>query len=165
MKNDGYSLIEMIIVVAIIGVVLGIVVVSTGILDGRRVGATTSNVASIIEKVRLTTLGKDEVILRLYKRDGEDVKARIISRIRQADGTMKESMQEEELGGSGVDVYYSNNIDGSNRTPLGYPGIELSFNRSSGALNNSNVQSIILEKGKAVKTIKIYKETGKLLIE
>ena len=61
LNNKGYSLLEAIVIIAILGVLTGFMATSSGLFDGRRVKACADSVSSLLDKVRLANLGKDEV--------------------------------------------------------------------------------------------------------
>lgn len=173
MKNKGYSLLEAIVTIAILGVLTGLLVTSSGLFDGRRVKACSDNIASVLEKVRMATLGKDEVILTIYRDPVDGIKGRIVTKVKNKNDSYEYIRTfEDELGKDNVEVYYSADISGSSPSELstaGMAGIVFRFNRSSGALEDvsgfSTVRSIIVKKGHSERKIKIYKETGKIEIE
>ena len=65
LNNKGYSLLEAIVIIAILGVLTGFMATSSGLFDGRRVKACADSVSSLLDKVRLANLGKDEVTLTI----------------------------------------------------------------------------------------------------
>jgi len=79
LNNKGYSLLEAIVIIAILGVLTGFMATSSGLFDGRRVKACADSVSSLLDKVRLANLGKDEVTLTIYKDTDQAIKAKIVT--------------------------------------------------------------------------------------
>ena len=168
MNNKGYSLLEVIIIVAILGVITGFIATSSGIFDGRRVKACADSISSLLEKVRMTNLGKDKVTLTIYKESDNVIKAKILTTVRDGNNSETQRTVVDNVSNDNVDIYYSSDISGSNPVLLGNTEMSFSFDRSSGSVNSTyplDVQCIILRKGDAMKKIKIYRITGKVSIE
>lgn len=164
----------MIVIVAILGVITGFLITSSGLLDGRRVKACADNISSLLEKVRLTNLGKDEVTLNIYEDVGNGIKANIITKVKSkaeaesslAAGAVKTVT--EDVGNDNVELSYSTDLSGSSPVLLGGGGISFCFNRNSGSVKDTipgGIKCIIVKKGNAEKKIRIYTETGKISIE
>ena len=167
MNNKGYSLLEVIIIVAILGVITGFIATSSGLFDGRRVKACADSISSLLEKVRMTNLGKDKVTLTIYKESDNVIKAKILTTVRDRNSETQRTVV-ENVSNDNVDIYYSSDISGSNPVLLGNTEMSFSFDRSSGSVNSTyplDVQCIILRKGDAMKKIKIYRITGKVSVE
>ena len=174
MNNKGYSLLEAIVIIAILGVITGFMVTSSGLLDGRRVKACADNISSLLEKVRATNLGKDEVTLTIYEEPGNGIKAKIVTKVKskaEAEGSLAAGTEQsviEDVGNDNIEISYSTDISGSSPVLLGSGSLEFSFNRSSGSVKNTipaGIKCIIVRRGNAEKKIKIYTETGKISIE
>ncbi len=148
----------MIVIIAVMGIFLGIITASPMLMDGNRVKACADEIVSVMEKVRMATLGKDEVKLKLSKEPEKPAKVLITTKV------AGRAPEEEtfNLSGEKVDIYYSK--DGVNEIILGADGIEIEFNRSSGALV-SDIRTITVRKGTRSRVIRIYKETGKVVTE
>lgn len=59
-KNSGFSLVELIIVIAIMAIVVTVAGLSVGTLTGRRVRKCADEIVSTIERARVLTLGKEQ---------------------------------------------------------------------------------------------------------
>ena len=174
MKNKGYSLLEVIVVIAILGVITGFLITSSGLLDGRRVKACADNISSLLEKVRMTNLGKDEVILTIYEDAGNGIKADIVTKVKSkaevtgSGGTGTERTVVEDLSNDNVEIHYSTDISGSSPVFLGTDKMYFNFSRNSGSIQSTTpagIRCILVRKGNAEKKIKIYAETGKISLE
>lgn len=168
MNNKGYSLLEAIVIIAILGVLTGFMATSSGLFDGRRVKACADSVSSLLDKVRLANLGKDEVTLTIYKDTDQAIKAKIVTKIVSRNDSITEKTFIEDVSDDNVEMSYSTDISGSAENPAGAAGMVFNFNRNTGAIKDTSpngIQCIILRKGNAEKKIKIYAATGKIIVE
>lgn len=168
MNNKGYSLLEAIVIIAILGVLTGFMATSSGLFDGRRVKACADSVSSLLDKVRLANLGKDEVTLTIYKDTNQAIKAKIVTKIMSSNRSITEKTFIEDVSNDNVEMSYSTDISGSAENPAGAAGMVFNFNRNTGAIKDTSpngIQCIILRKGNAEKKIKIYAATGKIIVE
>lgn len=168
MNNKGYSLLEAIVIIAILGVLTGFMATSSGLFDGRRVKACADSVSSLLDKVRLANLGKDEVTLTIYKDTDQAIKAKIVTKIVSRNDSITEKTFIEDVSNDNVEMSYSTDISGSAENPAGAAGMVFNFNRNTGAIKDTSpngIQCIILRKGNAEKKIKIYAATGKIIVE
>lgn len=167
MNNKGYSLLEAIVIIAILGVLTGFMATSSGLFDGRRVKACADSVSSLLDKVRLANLGKDEVTLTIYKDTDQAIKAKIVTKIMSRNDSITKTFI-EDVSNDNVEMSYSTDISGSAENPAGAAGMVFNFNRNTGAIKDTSpngIQCIILRKGNAEKKIKIYAATGKIIVE
>lgn len=168
LNNKGYSLLEAIVIIAILGVLTGFMATSSGLFDGRRVKACADSVSSLLDKVRLANLGKDEVTLTIYKDTDKAIKAKIVTKIVSRNDSITEKTFIEDVSDDNVEMSYSTDISGSAENPAGAAGMVFNFNRNTGAIKDTSpngIQCIILRKGNAEKKIKIYAATGKIIVE
>lgn len=167
LNNKGYSLLEAIVIIAILGVLTGFMATSSGLFDGRRVKACADSVSSLLDKVRLANLGKDEVTLTIYKDTDQAIKAKIVTKIMSRNDSITKTFI-EDVSNDNVEMSYSTDISGSAENPAGAAGMVFNFNRNTGAIRDTSpngIQCIILRKGNAEKKIKIYAATGKIIVE
>lgn len=168
LNNKGYSLLEAIVIIAILGVLTGFMATSSGLFDGRRVKACADSVSSLLDKVRLANLCKDEVTLTIYKDTDQAIKAKIVTKIMSSNRSTTEKEFIEDVSNDNVEMSYSTDISGSSENPAGAAGMVFNFNRNTGAIKDTSpngIQCIILRKGNAEKKIKIYAATGKIIVE
>ena len=168
LNNKGYSLLEAIVIIAILGVLTGFMATSSGLFDGRRVKACADSVSSRLDKVRLANLGKDEVTLTIYKDTDKAIKAKIVTKIMSSNRSITEKTFIEDVSDDNVEMSFSTDMSGSAENPAGAAGMVFNFNRNTGAIKDTSpngIQCIILRKGNAEKKIKIYAATGKIIVE
>lgn len=162
-NNGGFSLVELIVVIAISVVLIGAATISIRSVMGVEVKQCARNIESIINKTRVTTMGKDSAVLEIYK-DASDGAYYYKTTI---NGTVSDP---SKIGKNRIDVYYSVNDDYTGKTQLnGSDSIVLQFDRSSGAqkpdANGKCCSRIWIQKNSTEKVITIYKETGKVVCE
>ena len=75
-KNGGFSLVELIVVIAIMAVLTGIASMSLASVMGVSVKQCARDIQSAANQTRVSTLGKDEVIMTITKgpKDPKDLK-------------------------------------------------------------------------------------------
>lgn len=133
-RNEGFSLVELIVVIAIMAVVVGGVTLSVSVLANRKVSKCADEIVSTMERARVLTLGKaqNDVECIIYD-DGGVYKAKVI----QGGNTVSD----RKIGESPIEikVYF----DGGAEVPLSgvsgkspasaEAGLHVIFDRASGA--------------------------------
>lgn len=164
-------MVEMIIVVAIIAVVAGTVFLGIGFVTGKPAEKCANKLLSLMQRNRITTMGKLEARLELYIKDDCLWVAEVIKTDGEGD---KRTVT--QIGEAGVEVTYRISGESSYRT-LGDESSPLiiSYDRSSGAFKDLSLmgsswagrycEEIKIEKANKVKTLKLVTRTGKITIE
>lgn len=67
-RDKGYSLIELVVVIAIMAILVGVFAISVSSLSGRKVNKCADEIVTTLERARVLTLGKEQnqVEFRLY---------------------------------------------------------------------------------------------------
>ncbi len=185
-NNSGFSLIELIIVLAIVAVVTGTVVWSVSLVFSTDAKACANNLQRAIADCKVTTMGKAKAWLLIYR--GED--GRVYSQLhvmtekkddagnRIYDETTKDPVlvdvpeEAQKLGGNRVMVTYT---DASGNSGVNLPegkadgntGIRIEFDRSSGSFKEDAgvPQKIELSGGKRHYTFTFHMLTGKVTVK
>lgn len=159
MKNKGFSLIELIVVIAIMGVMMVVSGYSLNAISLANAKNCTEEIKYGLEKTRTqacsTDSGTSVASLSLY-RDSNTGKV-ILSKSFEGDA--------KEIGGSRVSVQYR--VKGAESyTDLGDETNQLvfTFDRSTGGFK-SNYDSIIVSSGGRTYTLTCYLLTGKVDLE
>ena len=186
--NKGFSLVELIIVIAVIGILATMFISGTGYIASSAARSLSNSVKTGIGETRIKTMGKQETVFYLFKNssDGKYYKQYLVN---NNDGWL-EPEPPELIGKHHPIVKYS--VDGSTYTDMnaGATGLLISFDRRTGKektltisdeykndgtgalvtgsgenLNSIKCKSIMITGGGATCNIKIEPATGKVTLE
>lgn len=189
-NHKGYSLIELVVVVAILSIIFVIVGAGIGSVQGARASSCAKKLLSAMEETKTNSLGFDEVKLKLYKKtDGYYIAISQYKYVFAGDGTKSlvedtNATIERKIGDKDLNI--SAKMSAMAGSEVSYNvtvnDIIISFDRSSGAFNpvgvysaggatpvdtTSYIDSIIIKQGTAGRemTIKCIKLTGKFYMD
>ncbi len=134
-NDKGFSLVELLAVIAIMALMLGMFLLSTNILGTRACRQCSKQLKHELEQVRVSTMGKNKVVLHLYK--GSDNKIMVqqittVANIGAGAGTTSYTGDAREVGSARVRLEFLSSL-GSSMEELNTDGIYFEFNRSTGA--------------------------------
>lgn len=160
MRQDqrGFSLVELIVVIAIMAVVSTVGVLSFGMLSGRRVISCAEEMESYIAETKVQVLSRANAELEIFvKNDGVYANLSVEGR-------------DVKIGESGLTVKYK--VGGAEVTLSETERLVLSFDRASGAFKplagyatETYCDEIIIENGTHSRKIVLVSRTGKFYIE
>lgn len=161
LDNRGISLLELVVVMAIIAVIGGLAVWGLGALFSKPAEQCSKQMQIMLDKHRVTAMGKDSAELLLYV----DTDGKIMMR-ETIDGTAR---PDRCVGARGVTVKYK---VGATWTTLSSAGQTISFDRATGSLNWVTIggakywiKEYEISKGDVTKTLKIVPLTGKITVD
>ena len=178
-NNEGFSLVELIIVIAIMAILVGVMAISASSLTGRKVKKCADEIVSTMERARVLTLGKEQNDVEcVLTYEGKEYHAKIYQK-----GTL---VSDRIVGKDPIDIkvyfedgasatgYTLTEIDG--KTPYATPGekgLHLVFNRASGAFEQNTNEAgghekeycrrIVVTNGSRTIEITTVGRTGKIL--
>lgn len=175
-KNSGFSLVELIIVIAIMAIVVGVMGLSVGTLTGRKTAKCADEIVSTLERARVLTLGKEQnqVEFLLTDESGE-YHAQIYQ------GGTKVSDRIVGKDPITIQVYFTNDntayslseLKGTLPYATATGGLHLVFNRASGAFEEKTCAAndvvkdycnkIVISNGTRTITVTTVGRTGKIL--
>ena len=168
-ENKGYSLLELIIVVVIASVMLGVGILGISLLSSRPVDECARKLQVAIENNRTTTMGKLTASLDIYVGTGADDGYIMIEEFINNDGSTPGKVS--RVGEKSVKVYYKYQGDPDLHELPADPGINISFNRGSGALNPQPglptvkyIEKLVIKRGDKQMEVSIDKLTGRVTI-
>lgn len=165
--NRGLSLVEMIIVVAILAVVGGLMTMGISAVVSKPADECASKLEASLKNARITTMGKQSVTLKLYEKDDcIYLKEEVIT----AGGTS--STKDIKIGAKDVEVSYKL-VGGSTYSSLGDSSnpLVLAYKRSTGGFmeitpgSNQYCEEIKITKGTRERFLKMAHLTGKVTLE
>ena len=156
-NNRGFSLVELIVVVAIGAILIGASILSIASISGTAAKQCARNIESILNKTRVTTMGKDTAVIELRK-DLSD--GAYYYEVTVTNGKGEITAETKKIGRSNLEIRYSTTFNNASKLDASNP-IKIEFDRSSGA-EKTDIGKIWVKHGSTEKTITIYKETGKI---
>lgn len=172
--NRGLSLVEIIIVVAILSIVAGAVTMGVSLATGRPADECAAKLQSILQSSRLTGMGKLSTKVEIYMNDAGYIYVRETVETATSSGSDVRTT-ETRIGETGITFEYTlTNGSTGTLTPGGAPLI-LSFDRSSGKFKDLSpmgsgyvgvyCQKITITRGNRVKLLTLATLTGKVTLE
>ncbi len=165
--NRGMSLIEVVIVVAIIAVIGAVMTVGLSSFLSKPAEECASKLSTALKAARVSTMGKQSVVLKLYEKDDYIY---LREEITASGGTTE--TKDIKIGEKGVEVTYTTS-DGTSGIALGGAASPLvfQFNRPTGGLKpisaspNIYCEEVLVKKGTREMKVKIAYLTGKVSLE
>lgn len=159
-NNKGISLIELIIVLAIMSIIAGAFFLSTAVATDKHVSSCAEKIASSLEQTRSLALGKQSGWIEISKVSGEYVYIQMY-----VDG--KAYGDRVSIGHSGLTVEIT---EEGTPSPTVYNlndhTVTIRFSRSNGSITSSPaVTQIKVTNGRRTVVVKLDKFTGRVSVE
>ena len=169
--NRGMSLVEIIIVVAIMSIFIGTVGYGLSMISGKPAEECGQKLLSALQHTRTITMGKKDTTITIFMDAEERIAVKEVAvKLLDNDGNTTTEEWESVVGAKGVAVICTMS-DGSTVNITGTNMVELKFDRGSGALRSTRVNGIdnstvctliTISKGDKIRYITITPVTGKL---
>lgn len=171
-KNEGFTLIELVVIIAMMSIFIGIFAYNIGNITGYNAKECYKKLSSAITQAKVNTLGKaketGDMYLQIYRNRSDD---RVyIQTVTNGKSTTPVIVGKTKITKrSGVKVGYQ--LKGSSDVTDATDGAELNicFNRATGAIVNTNgtpstLQYIVITAGSYKYTIELIPSTGKIVL-
>ena len=165
-NNSGFSLVELIIVIAIIAALIGTVVLSVSMVFSANAKACSNDLQRAIADCKVTTMGKAQAWLIVYRGENDRIYSQLHIMEQKEGGEAGELVEvTEDLQKIRVTVTYT---DASGTPDLELPtgadaGIRIEFDRSSGSFKDAP-QMIEIQGGHRDYKLDFIKLTGKIAV-
>jgi len=165
--HRGVSLVELIVVLAIMGVLAGAGVSLFGTLTGAKLNEASDKITAALGRTRTEALSRSDAEFTLY----QNANGKYYVDIYYSGNTGGTTIT-EEVGASQLSMSYSNS-DGTTTVISGTNQLKIQFDRSTGAIksayesNGSSIytKNIVISAGTRTKTITLYTLTGKYSVQ
>lgn len=139
--NKGYSLIELVIVIAIIALIISTVFYSLVMVFSANAKSCANDIQRAIADCKVTTMGKSSAYMELYRDTDQNVYTRMY--VRDSSGTYVPS-EPQQVGSSRVYVAYTpkGGAETELSTGTGNNKIEIWFDRASGGFTKDGSGNI-----------------------
>lgn len=163
-NNKGFSLVELIVVITIMGILTGTITLSYKLVTGSYVKECAYNTEFQLNKARQLTMGKSRVVLKIYRDSEGTYYSELITY--DADQTTVLSTEKNKLGKKSVILKYSTD-NSTYKTLEKSEAFSVEYDRASGAMKDKSncVKEIIYSNGTKEKKIILYPDTGKLEVK
>ena len=166
-KNSGFSMVEVIIVIAIIAVMGSVLTMSVSVLSKKNVNKCAKEMVSVLERTRVLTLGKAQGDIKCtFKYDAASNSYHAL--IFRGGSTVSDT----EIGSDSITITltYADGTQDVLTNLVGNPddslnGVSFVYNRSSGAFSSMGCKKIdVSGSGKTIHITPI-ELTGKILVD
>lgn len=162
-NNKGFSLVEIVIVVAIMAILVGAVSYGLSFSSGKPADECARKLASCMQHARTATMGKFKTTITIRKdADGIWADETITNADKDSGGAGATTTTTTKIGDAKVNISFSESGDVAS-TPVSFE-----FNRGSGALTtyaDKAVVSFTVSKASTTKTVEIVPITGKITVQ
>jgi prepilin-type N-terminal cleavage/methylation domain-containing protein len=156
--NKGFSLIEVIVVVLILGIVSTIAVLSVSYAYSSSANHCAKRLAYLLDYTRMQSMGMVDgtVCLRLEVKGDGSINAISI----KDEGGVETVLDTEEIGNSNLTIYYTDSV--GEKKLLANHSIDFKYSKNSGAFNASTTPySSIRVEGSKTAILVLVRETGR----
>lgn len=174
-KNEGFTIVELIVVVAMLSIFIGIFAVNIGRITGYNAKECYKKISSAITENKIETLSKaketGDIYLQIYLNpaDRNKIYARTVRNGKSATKQYTDVTKLAKRTGITISYELKNGSSVTTKTVTATNPLNICFNRSTGALvdpddsyNVSKLQKIIVKSGSYEYSIDIVPATGKV---
>lgn len=166
--NKGFSLVELIIVVAIMAAITGVVGYGLNLSSGKAADECAQKLASSLQHARTSTMGKFKTTITISKDDDGVWAQETVTVANKDTGREGEEKVGErvKIGDKNVKIVFDDGTDITDWTGGG--SVSFEFDRSSGALKSVDMSAAIsftISKASKTRIVEIVPLTGKVTVK
>lgn len=171
-NNKGFSLVELIVVIAIMSVLLGIFVYSISLVSGRDAQKCANNISDALDQAKsyaMAKSGSTDAYMEIRKMGNNFYIAEFYVPNSPVKDTGYTLIDTEKLGSGNVKISCnvggsSYEIQGANKLKVTYDRLNGSFKQANIAGNTGKLQSIVVTRGRTYQ-LTMVQSTGKHTLE
>ena len=167
-KNQGYSLVELIVVIAILAIISSATVYGIVSVSGWEMKSCTKKLDAALEETKMNAMSKGACELEI----SVDASGNYDVQMKVGVGARAKTMQKQRIANSKVSIYYVGDDAVTEHLISAANSLKISFDSGSGAFKpiaaspTVYCRKIIIKMGTGhVKTIKMVKDTGKHYVD
>lgn len=153
-NNRGFSLVELIVIVLILGILAVSATISISRIAKANVTSCAKKLANVLDKARLETISKTGAVKLELSFDGNVYLATITSGSRQ---------EEVELGNGSIDLTLRNTLTLVD-DDIKSTAVNIEFSKGSGAYLNTPYDRIEVRNGSKCEYVYLVQDTGRCFI-
>lgn len=171
-QNKGFSLVELIVVIAVMSVLTGVGIVQIRLISAYNAKQCAANIETQLNKVQINTMARMSAELEIY----QNASGLYFAKITEKKGnSLTDTVTEKQVGKSSLLITYSTDDLDTNIVTLDDANpLRIQFDRSTGAMKSQDDAGTdigchkiwIKQKGNNNKEyiITVYRETGKIVV-
>lgn len=171
--NKGFSLVELIIAIAVMSVILGMLIGNLGYINNSAAKGCANSIKTAIGQTRIKTMGKQETYLYIY-RDGKGYSMNLINTDSKTGTSLAED--KDELAASKVSVsYVVNKVTGGAGSEISLDSdgdyMLIGFDRETGKVNtytdssNTSVFQFTQDGSSVTKNVNVASDINTIVIK
>ena len=166
-NNKGMSLVEIIIVIALISIVTGVIGYNISLAKAKDIEECAKKMTSAIQHCRTVTMGKYDTTITIAYEDNKIVATETMTSVDETGASVVKT-DKKVIGKKGLDVTYSVSGGGGGEKSLQTEALILKFNRGNGSLESTNgndgqfCTKIVISRGAKSRIIEIVPITGRV---
>lgn len=163
-KNDnrGFSLIELIVTIAIMAIATGVLAYSLHLISSARAKTTAEKVKTALENTRMQTMACGGGYVEFSRDANGDLY--VLQNITKGVGGGAQAIANEKIGSSAIRFTYAG-ASGSATELASGDAVRIEFNAGTGAFKSGAIKTIVVSGAGKTYTITCYQLTGKVSME
>ncbi|GEM_PF-6823634 len=160
--NRGFSLIELIVTIAIMAIAMGALAYSLHLISSTRAKTTAEKVKTALENTRMQTMACGGGYVEFSRDANGDLY--VLQSINNGAGGGSQAITNEKIGSSAIKFTYAGATGAATELTSGN-SVRFAFNAGTGAFTTGAIKTIVVSGAGKTYTITCYQLTGKVSME